>query len=179
VLTLPSLSRSSLSPAATRLIGALNPLVAGVAVKQEAIKTAGIDSRAIEKAATSAQTRVELFCCFFIDVFLWVSLSGNVCHSPASPGNSRRSSRKFFKRTEFLIRLRQPGFRLRARLRPDKTARQAADFASSQAAASQQSHLRNVSTDPRNAPQKEHGVRICRTPCLEPLNYPFSFSGTT
>jgi hypothetical protein len=43
-----------------------------MAVKLEAIKTTGIDSRAIEKATTSAQTRVELFCCFFIDVFLFV-----------------------------------------------------------------------------------------------------------
>jgi len=43
-----------------------------VALKLEASKTAEIDSRAIERATGSAQPRVELFCCFFIDVFLSV-----------------------------------------------------------------------------------------------------------
>ena len=62
----PAITRS-LSPAATGLMGALNPLVAGVALKLEASKTAEIDSRAIESATWSAQARVELFCCFFIE----------------------------------------------------------------------------------------------------------------
>jgi hypothetical protein len=70
-----------------------------------------------------------------------VSLSGNLCHLPSVPGNSGRSSRKFFKRTEFLIRLRQgysEGFREQAgepsrrycaftQVRRLKTAKQAAD----------------------------------------------------
>ena len=57
---------SSLSPAATGLVVALNPDVAGVALKLETSKTAEIDSRAIARATCSAQARVELFCCFFI-----------------------------------------------------------------------------------------------------------------
>ena len=67
----PAITRY-LSPAATGLVVALNPDVAGVALKLEASKTAEIDSRAIERATGSAQPRVELFCCFFIDVFLLV-----------------------------------------------------------------------------------------------------------
>ena len=47
------------------------PNVNGVALELEASKTAEIDSRAIERATWSAQPRVKLFCCFFIDVFLW------------------------------------------------------------------------------------------------------------
>ena len=45
---------------------ALDLLVAGVALKLEATKTAETDSRAIERAIWSAQARVELFRCFFI-----------------------------------------------------------------------------------------------------------------
>ena len=63
----PAISRF-LAPAAPGLIGALNPLVAGVALKLEATKTAEIDSRAIERATCSAQARVELFRCFFIEL---------------------------------------------------------------------------------------------------------------
>ena len=60
-------STSGLSPAAaTGVMGALNPLVAGVALKPEATKTAEIDRRASERATWSAQARVELFFCFFI-----------------------------------------------------------------------------------------------------------------
>ena len=55
--------------AATELMGALNPLVAGVVLKLAASKTAEIDSRAIERATCSAQAWVELFCCFFIELF--------------------------------------------------------------------------------------------------------------
>jgi hypothetical protein len=55
--------------AATGLMGALNPLVTGVVLKLEASKTAEIDSRAIERAICSAQARVELFFCFFIELF--------------------------------------------------------------------------------------------------------------
>ena len=55
--------------AATGLMGALNPLVTGVVLKLEASKTAEIDSRAIERATCSAQAWVELFCCFFIELF--------------------------------------------------------------------------------------------------------------
>src|SRR6476646_8039141 len=51
--------------AATGLMSALNPLVAGVALKLEASKTAEIDSRAIERATCSAQAWVELFLLFF------------------------------------------------------------------------------------------------------------------
>src|SRR5438477_8530345 len=47
-------------------MGAFNPLVAGLALKLEASKTAEIDNRAIERAIWRAQARVELFCCFFI-----------------------------------------------------------------------------------------------------------------
>ena len=55
---------------ATGLMGALNPLVAGVAMKLAAAsKTAEIDSRAIERAIWSAQAWVELFCCFFTQLF--------------------------------------------------------------------------------------------------------------
>ena len=57
------------SPAATGLMGALNPLVAGVAMKLAAAsKTAEIDSRATERAIWSAQAWVELVCCFFIEL---------------------------------------------------------------------------------------------------------------
>src|SRR4029077_2547220 len=38
----------------------------------EAVKTAEIDSKAIERATCSVLPLVELFCCFFIDVFLLV-----------------------------------------------------------------------------------------------------------
>ena len=64
----PAITRS-LSPAATGLMGALNPLVAGAALKLEASKTAEIDNRAIERATWSAQARIELFCCFFMELF--------------------------------------------------------------------------------------------------------------
>src|SRR6267378_8363387 len=60
---------SWLPPAATGLVVALNPDVAGVALKLEASNTAEIDSRAIERATCSAQARVELFRCFFIELF--------------------------------------------------------------------------------------------------------------
>jgi hypothetical protein len=40
-----------------------------VALKLEASNTAETDSRATERAAWSAQARVELFCCFFIELF--------------------------------------------------------------------------------------------------------------
>jgi hypothetical protein len=55
--------------AATGLMGALNPIVTGVVLKLEASKTAEIDSRATERAIWSAQAWVELFCCFFIQLF--------------------------------------------------------------------------------------------------------------
>ena len=61
----PAITRSS-APAATGVVDALNPGVAGVALKLEASKTAKIDNRAIERATWSAQARVELFFCFFI-----------------------------------------------------------------------------------------------------------------
>jgi hypothetical protein len=64
----PAITKS-LSPAATGLMGALNPLVTGVVLKLEASKTAEIDSRAIERATCSAQAWVELFCCFFTELF--------------------------------------------------------------------------------------------------------------
>jgi hypothetical protein len=51
-------------------MGALNPLVTGVAMKLAAAsKTAEIDSRATERAIWSAQAWVELFCRFFIQLF--------------------------------------------------------------------------------------------------------------
>ena len=50
-------------------LNALNPLVAGIALKLEASKNAEIDSRAIERAICRAQAWVELFCCFFIELF--------------------------------------------------------------------------------------------------------------
>ena len=55
--------------AATGLMGALNPLVTGVVLKLEASNTAETDSRAIERATCSAQAWVELFCCFFTELF--------------------------------------------------------------------------------------------------------------
>ena len=61
----PPITRS-LAPVATGLMLALDPLVAGLALKLEATKTAEIDSRATERATCSAQARVELFRCFFI-----------------------------------------------------------------------------------------------------------------
>src|SRR2546423_5852561 len=48
------------------------PNVNGAASELEASKTAKIDSSAIERAIWSAQPRVKLFCCFFMDVFLLV-----------------------------------------------------------------------------------------------------------
>ena len=63
----PAIIRS-LPAAATGVIGALNPLVAGVALKLEASKTAEMDSRATERVTWSAQARVELFRCFFMGV---------------------------------------------------------------------------------------------------------------
>ena len=71
--------------AATELMGALNPLVAGVVLKLAASKTAEIDSRAIERTTCSAQAWVELFCCFFIELF---GLNQSSCRFPfdhASP----------------------------------------------------------------------------------------------
>ena len=50
----PAITRS-LSPAATGLMGALNPLLAGVALKPAASKTAETDSRASARATWSAQ----------------------------------------------------------------------------------------------------------------------------
>ena len=67
-------------------MGALNPLVAGVALKLEASKTAEIDSRAIERAICSAQARVELFCCFFMELF---RLNQGFLLSPSCSGVSR------------------------------------------------------------------------------------------
>ena len=64
----PAIIRS-LSPAMTRLLMALKPLVAGVALQLEVRKTAEIDSRAIERAICRAQARVELFCCSCIELF--------------------------------------------------------------------------------------------------------------
>ena len=55
--------------AATRLMGAPNPLVTEVALKLDASKTTDIDSRAIERVTCSAQAWVELLCCFFIELF--------------------------------------------------------------------------------------------------------------
>jgi hypothetical protein len=54
----------SLSPDAAGVMGALNPLVAGAALKLEASKTVEIDSRATERATWSAQPWVELFVVF-------------------------------------------------------------------------------------------------------------------
>jgi len=64
----PAIARS-LSAAATGLMSALNPLLTGVVLKMEASKTAEIDSRAIERATCSPQAWVELFCCFFTELF--------------------------------------------------------------------------------------------------------------
>ena len=50
-------------------MGALNPLVAGPALKLEATKTAELDSRTSERATWSAEARVELLCRFFIEFF--------------------------------------------------------------------------------------------------------------
>jgi hypothetical protein len=41
----------------------------GVELKLEASKTAEIDSRVTERATLSAQALVELFCCFFMELF--------------------------------------------------------------------------------------------------------------
>ena len=64
----PAITKS-VSLAATGLMGAFNSLVAGVALKLEATKTAEMDNRAIERATCSAQAREELFFCFFIKLF--------------------------------------------------------------------------------------------------------------
>src|SRR5215831_18441326 len=45
----------------------------GVMLKLEARKTAEIHSRVTERATCSAQALVELFCCFFIELFLLIS----------------------------------------------------------------------------------------------------------
>src|SRR5438067_13903570 len=94
-------------------MGALNPLVAGVALKLEASKTAEIDSRAIERATCSAQPRIELFCCFFIDVFPLVfgffscDILGNAflaaaqkCFCPVKRKPRLKPARFFFTRCE-------------------------------------------------------------------------------
>jgi hypothetical protein len=43
--------------------------LSGLELKLAASKTAEIDSKATERAAWSAQALVELFCCFFIELF--------------------------------------------------------------------------------------------------------------
>ena len=64
-------------PAATGVMRALSPLVAGAALKLAAAsKTAEIDSRASDTATWSAQARVELFCCLFIELFRLNQFSG-------------------------------------------------------------------------------------------------------
>jgi hypothetical protein len=78
----PGITRS-LSPAAPGLMGALNPLVAGAALKVEASKTAEIDSRATERATRSAEACAELFCCFFIELFRLNQLSCRFFLSPS------------------------------------------------------------------------------------------------
>jgi hypothetical protein len=70
-------------------MGALNPLVAGVALKLEASKTAEIDSRAIERATRSAQPWEELFGRFFIALF---ELNQFSCFSSAFTGRSLEKS---------------------------------------------------------------------------------------
>ena len=65
--------------AATGLMGALNPLAAGVALKLDSSKTADTDSRATERAIWSAQAWVELFCCFFIEL---LGLNQSSCRFP-------------------------------------------------------------------------------------------------
>jgi hypothetical protein len=82
-----SCNHQILSPAATGLMAALNPLAAGVGLKPEASNTAEIDSRATESATWSAQARVELFCCFFIELFLLNQFS---CRFFLSPPPHRR-----------------------------------------------------------------------------------------
>src|SRR6266496_2649693 len=65
----PSESGPTDSWRAVGVLNALKPFAAGAALKLEASKTADIDSRAMERATWSAQARVELFCCFFIELF--------------------------------------------------------------------------------------------------------------
>jgi hypothetical protein len=65
------------------LMGALDPLVTGVALKLDASKTTDIDSRAIERVTCSAQAWVELLCRFFIELFRLNQFSCRFLLSPS------------------------------------------------------------------------------------------------
>src|SRR6478672_13144468 len=100
----------------------------------------------------------------------WFSFRRNVCHSLSVPGNSRRSSRNISKRLNFLT-----GNQLLIWIWPPLNTPSDAKIARN----SHDPRLATVSNDRGITLQKRHGVRTCRTPCLERLNCPFSFSGTT
>ena len=75
-------------------MSALNPLVIGVVLKLEASKTAEIDSRAIERGTCSAQAWVELFCCFFMELFGLNQFSCRFLLSPSFSTICRSGLRK-------------------------------------------------------------------------------------
>src|SRR5262245_30348700 len=72
--------------------GPVDPLAAEAALKLEASKTAEIDSRATQRATRSAEALVELFCCFFIELFRLNCINCN----PVSRGTKESSSQGAF-----------------------------------------------------------------------------------
>jgi hypothetical protein len=109
----------------------------------------------------------------------WFGFAFACLSSLPTPGNSGRSSREISKGLNFLIHfaMRLPPSHKAPAGQDGETGRGFSEFA--QAAASQQSHLRNVSTDPRNAPKK--GTRRPDLAAAVPrtFKFPFNFSGTT
>jgi hypothetical protein len=63
-------------------------------MKLEASKTAEIDSRAIERATCSGQAWVDLFCCFFIELFRLKQFSCRFLLSPSFSTICRSGLRK-------------------------------------------------------------------------------------
>ena len=80
-----------------RFADARSPLIAG---RTRPHRERANDGHRCEEQSGREFVNVSFHRCFPFD--FWFSLPGNVCHSPSVPGNSGRSSRKFFKRTEFL-----------------------------------------------------------------------------
>src|SRR5262245_23149717 len=72
--------------------GPVNPFATGAALKLEVSKTAEIDSRATQRATRSAEAQVELFCCFFIELFRLNCINCN----PVSRGTKESSSQGAF-----------------------------------------------------------------------------------
>src|SRR5262245_39222603 len=88
-------------------MGALNPLLTGVVLKLEASKTAEIHSRAIERATCSAQAWVELFCCFFKELFRLNQFSCGFLLSPFSSTICRLRIVEIFRKSQKICEIRR------------------------------------------------------------------------